>query len=411
MQKLAPQIWGAAVRVRQAWHRRPRLNILLTVLVLTAGLMVCPWVHASELLNHDSENMAEAERLQDNIVNVSVTPEGNGSVDGNQNSFEREVETDSNLALELQAEEGSVIGSIRVNGETPDESDLTGLLGEGSGRLTLEDVEDPVDLTVQFMTKEEYSEAKAGAKSSEDTEKEDSRSKGAESDDDESVDTADNPENDTKGESSIGDSEEENDGDDAEDVENSGDADSDSDSDGDAAGGSNAGSGSDADEEFEGPDDAAEYGEDNDSGSSVEDEEGTGQNDGDASDSSADEVDGTSADDGNSSERNEESDQESGGSAEPGLEDLNTGENGEDAADAGTEERGEEIATIQVGKGAYTETAEETSGNSEGRSTDDAYKDTPRTGDSFPALCLLLLAASLTLIGILACSWLRKQRG
>ena len=90
---------------------------------------------------------------------------------------------------------------------------------------------------------------------------------------------------------------------------------------------------------------------------------------------------------------------------------MNTGENGEDAADAGTEERGEEIATIQVGKGAYTETAEETSGNSEGRSTDDAYKDTPRTGDSFPALCLLLLAASLTLIGILACSWLRKQRG
>ena len=110
-------------------------------------------------------------------VSLNITAGEHGTVNGHTGSFTETVTSGSDLILDCQADEGYVIGSVIVNDAEVESEDLSGILQQLKGKLTLEELTTDLSLTVNFTESgtdpvapsEDESGADIGAGDTEDT--------------------------------------------------------------------------------------------------------------------------------------------------------------------------------------------------------------------------------------------------
>lgn len=95
-------------------------------------------------------------------VTVKITAGEHGSVNGKTGNFTEAIASGGNLTLSCKADEGYVIHSIIVNDAEVEEADLDGILHQGSGSLTLEELTTGLSVTVGFAEEGAAASAETG---------------------------------------------------------------------------------------------------------------------------------------------------------------------------------------------------------------------------------------------------------
>ena len=83
-------------------------------------------------------------------VSVYMIAGEHGTMNGSAGNHTESFETGTDVNLKIQAEEGYLIDSIRVNEEELEDSDANGVIGKRSGELTLGELEDDVTVEADF---------------------------------------------------------------------------------------------------------------------------------------------------------------------------------------------------------------------------------------------------------------------
>ena len=120
-------------------------------------------------------------------VTIKITAGEHGSINGHTGSFTETVTSGNDLILECTADEGYVIDSIVVNDAEVEEADLGGILHQGSGDLTLEELTTGLSVTVRFAEEGTDVSAETGSVD----EETDPADTSGETDDSDVVDTGD----------------------------------------------------------------------------------------------------------------------------------------------------------------------------------------------------------------------------
>ena len=318
-------------------------------LIALTGMMMLSLGSASAFADDESGSTGS--------ITVQITVGEHGTVNEHADDYAETVASGGNLTLHCAADEGFVISSVLVNEAELEAEDTEGLIGTGAGDLTLEGLTADLSVAVNFS---DDTDGAGGA---------------------------------TTGDSGEGTGD-----------ENGG---------GDAAG---------TDETGTDPEPGNETGGTTDEGSSGNEETGTDAGD-TGSESPADSADQSGSGDG-ADDTGTASDDDSGdadGAADQTGGSTGTLPDGTDAAGAaGEDQTADTITDSETDAESDGIVTNDDSDSADGKGEtagkgnsgiDTYYSDsTPKTGDEFPSLVILLMLASLCAIGIAAIAQLLKRR-
>ena len=83
-------------------------------------------------------------------ISVQVTVGEHGSVNGHTSDFAENIESGNSLSLEIEADNGYVIGAVLVNEEELPDDDTKSITGKMKGTVDLEELEEDVTVSIEF---------------------------------------------------------------------------------------------------------------------------------------------------------------------------------------------------------------------------------------------------------------------
>ncbi|MBQ9014996.1 MAG: hypothetical protein IJ109_02650 [Firmicutes bacterium] len=93
---------------------------------------------------------AFAEDAEENGPVMEVIVGENGAVDGHREDYTERMAPGEDITLQLQGDDGFVIGEVRINDVPLEEEDLEGIAGERSAGLWLEGIDSSLRVEVSF---------------------------------------------------------------------------------------------------------------------------------------------------------------------------------------------------------------------------------------------------------------------